>query len=152
MCFWYLLTYLLISNLSLNTLTYTDVEVIAGFFCCENQYKWVFIAYGAVKHFRYLAIRKIAYSIAPSKSRGLLFLQMFTGCYQISAFANKEKIYCETWLSYGKIWICYYDKKPVKKGNYALCYRNVSLFFCQNLFYIYMTCPIQYYFYFIIFL
>ena len=68
----------------------TDVEVIALSVAVAAESEFL-IAYEAAKHFRHLAIHKIAYSLKPSKSRGLLFLQMFAGSDQILAFANKKK-------------------------------------------------------------
>ena len=56
----------------------TDVVVIAISFAKEINISEFWIAFGAGKHYIYLAIHEIAFSLGPSKSRGLLFFHAFT--------------------------------------------------------------------------
>ncbi|CAC5403759.1 unnamed protein product [Mytilus coruscus] len=64
----------------------------------------LWIAFGVGKNFRYLSIHDIANALGPEKSHGLLFFHAFTGCDQVSSFANKgKKSAWNTWTSYEEI-------------------------------------------------
>ena len=61
----------------------TDGVVIAISFAKKINISEFWIAFGAGKHYIYLAIHEIAFSLGPSKYCGLLFFYAFTGCYQL---------------------------------------------------------------------
>ncbi|CAC5375591.1 unnamed protein product [Mytilus coruscus] len=64
----------------------------------------LWIAFGVGKNFRYLSFHDIANALGPEKSHGLLFFHAFTGCDQVSSFANKgKKSAWDTWTSYEEI-------------------------------------------------
>ena len=49
------------------------------------------IAFGAVNHFRYLAIHDIAAQLGPQKAKALPKLHAFTGCDTVSFSSGKDK-------------------------------------------------------------
>lgn len=59
------------------------------------------IAFGAGKHFRYIAVHELAAALGPSKVKALPLFHAFTGCDTTSCFAGKgKKSAWETWNNF----------------------------------------------------
>ena len=83
----------------------TDVVVL----CVLNVYKFQVdelwpIAFGTVKHMRYIPTHAIANSLGQAKSNALLFFHALTGCNTVSSFCGRgKKTAYETWRAYPTI-------------------------------------------------
>ena len=76
----------------------TDVVVIAISIIHKVDLCEPWIAFGTGKSFRYISVHGIARQLGHAKSQGLLFFHAFTGCDQVSSFANRgKKTAWETW-------------------------------------------------------
>jgi hypothetical protein len=79
----------------------TDVVVLAiankQHIACDA----LWIAFGAGKHFRYIAAHELAAALGASKAKALPVFHAFTGCDTISCFAGKgKKSAWETWNNF----------------------------------------------------
>ena len=69
----------------------TDVVVLAVSFFSRMNLEEMWIAFGIVKNFRFIAIHKIVSSLSATTFSGLLAFHAFTGCDTVSSFSGRGK-------------------------------------------------------------
>ena len=117
----------------------TGILVIAIAAFHELALSGLWIAFGVIKHFRFVPVHDIASSMGPQKSRALLAFHGFTGSDQASSFASKgKKTAWDTWAIYDEVTeairclsttpstSAMTDAFPVLKGYTVLLYDRTS--------------------------
>ncbi len=69
----------------------TDVVILAvSIYHKLNNLTELWVSFGAGNNLQYIAVREIAESLGPLKSKALTVFHAFTGCDVVSCFASKQ--------------------------------------------------------------